>query len=206
MVSRGLIIKRPEKVNNGIKFLIWIMYLINRYHLPYLIINIILFSLIALINKNFSFLIAGFFLFETFYLSIAFHEACHMAFAKFINIKTESVSFIPYSLEIRTNFSREKKICPENLFTILFAGPIIPILLGTFIILLTLLFKLNMVVLVFCCVFMLINLLSLLPIKGSDGQRVYAYLKKCPSFTKTLLSSIIYFLISKIGLANLIKM
>lgn len=206
MVYRGLIVEKPKNIDNGLKFMLWLLLLLNRYYYPMLVLDIALFSIGAAAMGDLKFLASGVLLLEVFYLSIAFHEACHMSFAKFVNVETCSVSIVPYSAEVRVNFSHEKTIPPEDLYAILFAGPFLSICIGVVIAIFALSLRLDLSVLILCGVFVLINILSLLPFGGTDGNRVYAYIKVKPSYIKTLLFASIYCVYEKSGLKALERM
>ena len=208
MVSRGLIIKKPKSVNNGFKFMLWVMYLIYRYHYPVMFLEVFLFFIVGFLSNKFTFFIGGVIAMQIFYFSIAFHEACHMSFAKLFNVNTESISYKPYTVAgIRTNFSTERTIAADDLFAIIFAGPFIPIFLTMLVMIVCLSLKLSIDagIFVFGGMFMYINIISLLPYKGTDGQRVYAYIKNKPSYIKTLFFSMGFYFYMRSGLKKLFK-
>lgn len=207
LISRGLIISKPKNINNGFKFTIWVTCLIHRYHFPIILLEAIIASVIGLIIKNFTFTLAMIMLMEVFYFSIAFHEACHMSFAKIFDVEVVSVSYKPYTIAgIRTNFSRDRKIAPDDLMAILFAGPALPICIVAFLaIIIKIIFRIigidvmQIGVFAVCVMFLYIDLLSLLPIKGTDGQRVYAYILKNPRYLKILFGTIGYYFYVRSG-------
>jgi hypothetical protein len=188
--------------------MIWVMYLIYRYHYPVLILEALLFFIAGLLSNKFTFFIGGIIAMQIFYFSIAFHEACHMSFAKIFKVNTESISYKPYTVAgIRTNFSRERIIASDDLFAIIFAGPFIPIFLGmvALIVCLSLKTYIDASVFVFLGMFEYINLLSLLPLNGTDGRRVYAYIKKKPSYIKILIASMAFYFYTVSGLKRIFK-
>jgi len=204
MVARGYIIKVNEsKKRNSGKFLLWIWYILHRYRLPNIIFFTVFFGILGYMQNSLLFFLIGIMLYEVFLFSIAIHETCHMACAKFLRADTKNILLIPYSYGIRTAFNRECKISGLDLTIILLAGPIIPIGICIPILFVIILLKMNIAFLLVLFFSVLINILSLLPFTGSDGQRAAVYLKNNKQHGKIIFFTLITFVLSSLRLVNM---
>jgi|SRR5690554_5278111 len=197
MLKRGFIVELPKWANNGIKFFFWITFIIHRFHYPSILLATGFSAIIAYYYMDWIYILFVFSLIETLYLSIALHETFHMTYAKMLEGTIESVTVIPYTLEIRTNFNSEKSLPIEDFCVILFVGPIFPLLFSLTISLITYFYELSSCIYLYVVFFSIINILSLLPLKGNDGWEILNIIKKKPGILKLLPISIIYIFVKK---------
>lgn len=202
MIKRGIVISVPDKIETTFKFAVWLYLKMHRYYYPYYILLVLIQISMYFYMKSIeaSFLMLLFI--EAFYFSVALHEAFHFSVAKFVGIKTSHVSIVPYKLQIRTYFSKEKAIPKEDLIVILLSGPILSLLLLLLLVLIRLLLSrvlLGKLVYFIAGIMSIINIMSLLPFKESDGGRVHIMMKQNKSILKNVCSFYIYYISVKIG-------
>ncbi|RLG01444.1 hypothetical protein DRN58_01795 [Thermococci archaeon] len=197
MIKRGFIINIPQRIDGVWQFSAWILWIIHRYHFPSILFVTLLGVLLSFFFCNWKFMFLMITFIETLYLSIGVHETFHMAYGMFIGGKNfpKSISIIPYTLEVRTNFDPKRKLAPEDLYVITFAGPVFSLLISFISIIIIKLFNLPRWLYIYIIIFSLINILSLLPFSDTDGKRVFGFIKQNPHFLKNLLLSLPYFFV-----------
>lgn len=193
-VTRGFVLDVPKWVTGLGTCLAWEISLLHRYCFPTLFF-VTLFSFTISLFFSSSITIAFLFpfsLMETFYLSIALHEASHGACAILLcgSNALKSVSIIPYSIGIRTNL--DEKLSLDDVCVIAFAGPFFPLLLSIIVSVAILLLHPPTWFYIYPCIFAVINVLSFIPVSGSDGKKVYCQIKQKPYLKKVLVLSLPY--------------
>lgn len=201
MVKRGIIEEVPKKTRNGWGYMLFVWKSIHRYRFPSILVFVIIDIIFSKqVLHGFEYSLWGLLYLELFYISVAFHESVHYAMAKYLGYKTESLIIVPYTFGVRTCFSKKKVIPPDDLFCIIFAGPIVPIILCLLLLVIGVIFKFPLAFFMCILIFSFINIVSLLPINGSDGRRTYNYCKsnKDAHKIKLILFGIICFIAAKI--------
>ena len=184
IVPRGIIKPIPRNISS-VRFLIWVLWILHRYRLPYIALYIGVFSIVSFTTATpiISF-IESMCIFEGVMLSFAVHETSHWIIAtKKYGIKADYISFIPYLFSFSVSFREEGiKLEPGQRAKIYIAGPLIPIVLFSGIaIICTIIgcilnnFTYVKLIIFICCDAILINLFSFLPIQGTDWSRVKQY-------------------------------
>ena len=177
IVPRGIIKPIPRNISS-VRFLIWVLWILHRYRLPYIALYIGVFSIVSFTTATpiISF-IESMCIFEGVMLSFAVHETSHWIIAtKKYGIKADYISFIPYLFSFSVSFREEGiKLEPGQRAKIYIAGPLIPIVLFSGIaIICTIIgcilnnFTYVKLIIFICCDAILINLFSFLPIQGTD--------------------------------------
>ena len=184
VVPRGIIRTVPAKIS-VLRFMLWILGLLHRYRIPYIVLLFVLFFIVSLTTETpvISF-VESVCIFEGVMFSFAIHETAHWGIGtKLYGIKAEYIAFIPYNFVFSVCFKEEdKKLEPKQRARIFIAGPLIPIAIFGFIGLLVLLvalvfhcFAYAKLPLFICAEGIIINLFSFLPIPGTDWSRVKDY-------------------------------
>lgn len=131
IVPRGIIKPIPRNISS-VRFLIWVLWILHRYRLPYIALYIGVFSIVSFTTATpiISF-IESMCIFEGVMLSFAVHETSHWIIAtKKYGIKADYISFIPYLFSFSVSFREEGiKLEPGQRAKIYIAGPLIPIVL-----------------------------------------------------------------------------
>lgn len=176
-MKRGLIIDVPNKVKNSMfVFTIWVLYILNRYRIFDILCVSTVLGIMAVIFHDASVFFVGLIFYEIFLLSIAFHEACHMKCARMFEVESKKILLIPSELGIRTAFDKNRIMTELEFSVVLLAGPITPLFFSIPFIILGVTLKIY-IIFIIIAFFTFINILSLLPLKGSDGERVVRYFR-----------------------------
>lgn len=203
IISRGCIWDVPE---TKIKFVVTmkILGILHRLHFP---VQILLLSInfILLRKLEFVFILYSLLFIEIFYFSIAIHEAIHISFAEFIDIRPKFMTFIPYSFGVRVHFNQDEKISAQDMACILFAGPGVSLFISS---LLLIIYVFNGSTILLLCIldFSILNIMSFIPCRGSDGFGVAKVIKENGlSFVYVMLSAILVYILYSIGFKPLKK-
>ena len=178
MIERAVILStgNDESILK-VGFKIFIM--LNRIFYPqFIVISLIsiLFFYAIHIKVSYFFYVLSFL--EVIFFSIAWHECIHISFAKFLNYDISFISFVPCSIGVRTHFDRKRKIEEADKIGILLSAPIILILIGTIAIVISVKWVHSNTFMLFIIAFLLMNVLSMLPLKRCDGGRAYIIVRR----------------------------
>lgn len=195
-MKRGLIIDVSEKAGNSlILFTLWLLGVLNRYKIFDTLCIGVVSGVVALCLLDVRAFFAGVLFYEIFLFSIAFHEACHMKCGMLFGNPSTRIMLIPTEFGLRTGFDKRKQMTELEFAVVLFAGPMTPLLVSLPILLVLFALNQNIFFLIILILFVFINLMSILPLKGSDGMRVIKYIKKNKANIKRFLVTYFIFLL-----------
>lgn len=177
MIQRGVTIN-IKKSDSMFYLLFKVFFMINRVYYPNIIVtsvfSIMFFSFCG--NVFYSYLCLMIII-QTIFFSISFHEIIHISYARFLQYNPTFISFIPYNFGVRAHFDNTKKINNLDKICILLSAPLILTFIGLILLLISIIFVKSTIAILISYAFLLINVLSLIPSKKSDGGRSYKIIK-----------------------------
>lgn len=192
-MKRGERLIIPESIKHEFHYGGWLFIQLNRFFALHTGVSLAFFTVMGLIYHNALVILLGLVGLELFYLSLAWHEASHFAMARIMRVRCTAVSLLATHFEIRTFFDSSRPIAKKDLYGIIIAGPMIPIITLILPVLFALGLRAPLGVWLGLGLLLLVQFISLLPLGRSDGRRVKDYLLANPKDKKILLSLPIYY-------------